>query len=86
MMSLNIKNPEAHRLARELARVTGESLTAAVTTALRQRLERERDARGPALADTLLAIGRDCATHLREPHATVDHGDLLYDDRGLPPS
>ena len=37
-MALNIKHPEATRLARELAELTGESLTDAVTTALRDRL------------------------------------------------
>ena len=37
-MALNIKNPEAHRLAQEVADVTGESLTEAVTLALRDRL------------------------------------------------
>jgi ribonuclease VapC len=42
VMQLNIKNDEAYRLARELATHTGESLTDAVTTALRERLERER--------------------------------------------
>ena len=41
-MQLNIKNDEAYRLARELADRTGESLTVVVTTALRQRLDRER--------------------------------------------
>jgi antitoxin VapB len=40
-MALNIKSPEADRLARELARITGESLTEAVTKSLRERLERE---------------------------------------------
>ena len=39
-MSLNIKNPEAHALATRLAQKTGETLTDAVTTALRERLER----------------------------------------------
>ena len=38
---LNIKNPEAHRLARELADRRGESLTGAVTYALREQLARE---------------------------------------------
>jgi hypothetical protein len=32
---MSIKNTEAHELAKELARVTGESLTEAVTTAVR---------------------------------------------------
>ena len=39
-MSLNIKSPEAHALATRLAQKTGETLTDAVTTALRERLER----------------------------------------------
>jgi len=39
-MGLNIKSDEAHRLAEELARLTGESMTATVTEALRERLER----------------------------------------------
>ena len=41
-MSLNIKNEETCRLAGELARLTGETMTGAITVALRQRLERER--------------------------------------------
>jgi antitoxin VapB len=43
---LNIKDAEATRLARELAELTGESQTEVVRTALRQRLEREKDERG----------------------------------------
>ena len=50
-MSLNIKNEETCRLAGELARLTGETMTGAITVALRERLERvgrtqdEKDAR-----------------------------------------
>jgi len=83
-MSLNIKNKETHRLARELAALTGENVTTAVTESVRQRLERVRQARGAGLAARILAIGADCATHLKEPFRSVDHGDLLYDERGLP--
>lgn len=83
-MGLNIKADEAHALARELARLTGESLTTAVIQALRERLDRVRGERGIGLADRLLAIGKDCAKHLKEPYRSVDHGDLLYDERGLP--
>ena len=83
-MGLNIKNEEAHRLVRELARLTGESMTAAVTEAVRERLERIRSERGASLAERLLAIGRDCAAHLAEPLRSADHGDLLYDERGSP--
>jgi antitoxin VapB len=84
-MSLNIKNEEANRLARELAGLTGESVTTAVTEALRERLQRVRhEHRGSGLADQLLAIGRECAAHLREPFRSEEHGVLLYDERGLP--
>lgn len=83
-MGLNIKNDETHRLAQELASLTGESMTTAVTEALRERLNRVRSDKGGGLADRLLAIGRDCASRLKEPYRTADHGDLLYDDKGLP--
>lgn len=43
-MALNIKDDGADRLVRELAAETGESLTAAVTVAVRERLERIRGA------------------------------------------
>ena len=83
-MSLNIKSDEAHRLARQLAAITGESMTTAVTQALAERLERVSHERGRSLANRLLAIGKDCAAHLQEPFRSIDHGELLYDDRGLP--
>ena len=83
-MGLNIKNEETHQLARQLAERTGETMTAAVTTAVRERLERVRREQGDSLADRLLAIGRDCAARLREPFRSADHADLLYDERGLP--
>lgn len=83
-MSLNIKNEETHRMAQELAALTGESMTAAVMQAVRERLERVRRQSRGSLSDRLLTIGRDCAEHLREPVKSVDHGELLYDDQGLP--
>ena len=83
-MGLNIKSEETHRLVRELASLTGESMTAAVTEAVRERLARLRRDEATSLADRLLAIGKDCAARLKEPFRTVDHGDLLYDERGLP--
>lgn len=83
-MSLNIKSEEACRLARELARLTGESMTGAVTQAVRERLDRVRHERAVGLADRLLTIGKDCATRLKQPFRTADHGDLLYDEKGLP--
>jgi antitoxin VapB len=83
-MGMNIKNDEAQKLAHKLADLTGESLTSAVTEAVRERLERIQDARGEGLADRLLRIGKDCAAHLKEPFLSGDHGDILYDERGLP--
>ncbi len=83
-MGLNIKNEKTHRLVQELATLTGESMTAAVTEAVRERLDRLRRARGVSLAERLIAIGKDCATHLKEPFRSADHGELLYDERGLP--
>jgi antitoxin VapB len=83
-MGLNIKNDETHQLAQELAALTGESMTAAVTVAVRERLDRLRARKRGSLADRLMAIGKDCAPRLKEPFRTIDHGDLLYDERGLP--
>jgi antitoxin VapB len=82
-MGLNIKNEETHRLARELAMLTGESMTAAVTEAARERLDRVRREQAIGLADRLLAIGKDCAAHLKEPFRSADHSDWLYDERGI---
>jgi len=83
-MTMNIKNKDTYRLTKQLARLTGESLTGAITTAVRERLERVRRARGGDMADRLLAIGKDCAAHLKEPVRSIDHADMLYDERGLP--
>lgn len=83
-MSLNIKNKEAHRLAQELAELTGESMTQAVTEALRERLARVKRERGGDLVERLMAIARETGPLFKEPWKSMDHGDLLYDERGLP--
>jgi antitoxin VapB len=84
-MSLNIKSDEAHRLARQLAGLTGESMTKAVTEALRERVERVKRSDRHGLAERLLAIGRDCAAHLSEEQRSLDYDALLYDEKtGLP--
>ena len=83
-MGLNIKNPETYRLVEELAKRTGESMTAAITVAVRERLDRIRSEQGAGLADRLLRIGQDCAKHLKEPYRSANHEELLYDERGLP--
>ena len=84
-MSLNIKNEETCRLAGELARLTGETMTGAITVALRERLERERRERSvEARVRELHAISQRCAKMLRDGPSAVEHGDFLYDESGLP--
>lgn len=78
-MGINIKNSEAERLIKELAAATGESMTEAVTEAVRERLARINS---KGLAKRLMAIGRETAPYLR---GVPDHADLLYDpETGLP--
>ena len=62
-MSLNIKNPEAHALAKELAELTGESMTEAILVALKERLARELNTpeRVAARSEAIMAVGRDVA-------------------------
>jgi antitoxin VapB len=82
-MHLNIKNDEAHKLAAELAELTGESLTSAVTLALRERLARERRRRRTdRIAARLMKIGSQFAA-LADTGRSPDE-ILGYDDHGLP--
>jgi len=84
-MSLNIKNDETCRLADELARLTGETMTGAITVALRERLEREkRERSAEALARELRTIAERCAKLMKPGPSAIEHGDLLYDEHGLP--
>ena len=84
-MSLNIKNEETCDLARELATLTGESITGAITVALRERLERERHERSvETRVQELRSIARRCARLLKDGPSAVEHGDYLYDEGGLP--
>lgn len=85
-VSLNIKNPEAHALAARLAQKTGETLTEAVMTALRERLARlehkpDFDEERYQALKALVEGSRDLWS---EALLSVDHGELLYDERGLP--
>ena len=78
---LNIKDPEAHRMAKELAELEHTSMTSAVISALRQALDehgRQRSRRRMVL-EGLISSARAAGT----PPAT-DPFDELYDDLGLP--
>lgn len=80
-MSFNIKNPETHRLAKELAEETGESMTAAVTIALRERLERVR---ADFRIEDIMALAKEIRERLPPGYLDQDFDVLLYDEHGLP--
>jgi antitoxin VapB len=80
--SLNVKEPEAHRLAEAIAGETGETITRVVTQALRERYDRMQKRRTKASVEELLAIADRAAAHVKRPY--LDHAELLYDERGLP--
>ena len=81
-MALNIKSPEADRLARELAERTGESITEAVTKAIEERLARCRSEARPKRAAVLRAI-RERAARLPTRDPSADDVLVDYDDDGL---
>jgi antitoxin VapB len=83
-VSLNIKDEKTHRMARELARATGESMTAAVSEAIRERLERVRADSRQDMVERIMKIAKECGPLWKEPYRSIDHGDLLYDEKGLP--
>jgi antitoxin VapB len=80
-MGISIKNPEAERLIRQLAEMTGEGQTEAVMNAVRERIERLSSEKKSRL-EKIMAISRKTAPLLRD---MPDHGDYLYDPvTGLP--
>jgi antitoxin VapB len=81
---LNIKNPEADRLARALAKQTGETITVVVIEALREKLLREQGKRAPLeLKQAILLIGQRCAA-LPDLDTRSADAILGYDIKGLP--
>ena len=83
-MALSVKDPEADRLAREVAARTGETLTTAVVVALRERLARLRGRpKRRRLRDELREIARRCTQLPTLDDRTADQ-ILAYDERGLP--
>lgn len=83
-MALSLKDAETDRLAREVAALTGESLTAAIRNALAERLERERRRRGRStdLKARLLAIGAACVALPEQDGRSADE-IVGYDEDGL---
>jgi len=83
-MALSIKDQETDRLARKLAEATGEGLTEAVRTALRERLDRVSVRRGGRrLADDLDEIAIRCS-RLPLKDSRPAEEILGYDEHGLP--
>jgi antitoxin VapB len=86
-MGLNIKNAEAERLIKELAELTGQSKTAAVTDAVRKEIKtlRKGKRRKGALADELMRIGKECAAAMAKGPGKMMKIEDLYDNKtGLP--
>ena len=79
MPTMNIKDPEVHRLATELARLRGSSLTAAVRAALTHEVERETRARRIDWA-----VIESMQAELRSGSARLLADADLYDEHGLP--
>jgi antitoxin VapB len=82
-MGMNIKSEETHRRAKELARITGETIAEAVDRAVTERIERLRRRRNrKALAARLLKIGEQCSRLPVLDNRSAD--EMLYDEHGLP--
>lgn len=83
-MPLNIKDSETHALAKQLAGVTGETLTQAVRRAVHERLARVRTVHdGNSLASELDRIALHCA-HLPKRDTRSADDIIGYDERGVP--
>ena len=81
-MNINIKSAEAHRRAVELAKKTGDSITGAVTKAIKAELRKlqDKDKRRAQLD----SISARTAPILRDEPGSADIDALLYDEMGLP--
>lgn len=83
-MPLSIKNPEIERLARAVARESGESLTEAIGTALQERFQRLRRRRNSRLTDERIQQILERLDRLpRLDNRSLDE-ILGYDENGLP--
>jgi len=85
-MALNIKNEETQRLAKELARRNGETVTMAVTVALRERLARQQEpVARPGRLERIRRIVERTAPRMDDGRSSKELFDELYDNEtGLP--
>lgn len=84
-MQLNIKNPEVNKNIAALASLLHVSKTEAVGYATKKCLaEEEKKSSRKGLSEQLLELSERCAPYIGEPWKSTPHGDLLYDELGLP--
>ncbi len=83
-MAISTKNPKAEQLLREVALLSGESLTQAVIDALEERLEQLKVRRSATtLAEEILRISQRCSALPNLDQRNPDE-ILGYDSRGFP--
>ncbi len=82
-MAINIKDAETDAKARELAAITGESITTAIRKAVEQRLRRESMRQRSGAADRILAIADRLSNR---PRLSTERAEQIlgYDEDGLP--
>lgn len=82
-MAISIKDPDTDRLARELAAITGESLTEAIRTALAERLARHQRPERKYPLQTAARRLQERLASLPVMDQTAGN-ELQYDEHGLP--
>lgn len=84
-MALQLEAPETIRLVEELSQLTGESTESAVEVAVRERIDRIRSVEARiARAAELQALVDRLASRFEEPFRSLDPGEWLYGEDGLP--
>ncbi|EMJ94444.1 type II toxin-antitoxin system VapB family antitoxin [Leptospira alstonii] len=84
-MTLSIKDPETDRLARKLSILTGETLAETITNSLKERLERmEHNLNVHSSLDEIYEISRRFREKIQQSISSLDHGDELYNEDGMP--
>ncbi|WP_395713416.1 type II toxin-antitoxin system VapB family antitoxin [Reyranella sp.] len=83
-MALSIKDPETERLARALAKLTGENITTATKRAIKERLRRVGgQGRKAALLEDMAEIRRRWSA-MRVLDDRTPEEIVGYDEHGLP--
>ena len=88
-MSLNIKDPAVHEMARQVAANHGISMTGAVREALREKLERDKATLNAAprkkkVSELLMEFAEEYREQMKNVPHSWEINDLLYDEYGLP--